>query len=140
MTIRQLALRYAVFSVVAIICNLAVQRAILVFDETASSFVAAVCAGTIVGLVIKYEFDRRWIFYDAETGLKSHGRKFVVYTAMGVFTTAIFWTTETVFWLVWRTDTMRELGAVIGLSIGYMLKYYLDCRFVFTSRQLDAPS
>jgi hypothetical protein len=27
---------------------------------------------------------------------------------------------------------MRELGAVIGLTIGYVVKYELDRRFVFT--------
>ncbi|MEL6702576.1 MAG: GtrA family protein, partial [Pseudomonadota bacterium] len=49
-------------------------------------------------------------------------------------TTMIFWGTETAFWLIWDTDIMRELGAVIGLSIGYVVKYNLDRRFVFTDR------
>jgi hypothetical protein len=31
---------------------------------------------------------------------------------------------------------MRELGAVIGLAIGYVVKYNLDRRFVFTDAQL----
>jgi putative flippase GtrA len=51
---------------------------------------------------------------------------------MGIVTTAIFWITETAFWLHWQTEAMRELGAVIGLMIGYTVKYQLDRRFVFT--------
>ncbi len=67
----------------------------------------------------------------AEAGLKAHGRKFTLYTLMGLVTTAIFWGSETLFWIVWRTDAMRELGAVLGLAVGYMVKYNLDRRYVF---------
>lgn len=136
MTLRTLALRYAAFAVIATIANLATQRAVLQFGETGIHFATAVGAGTIVGLFIKYLLDKRWIFYDIETGIKNHSRKFSLYTAMGIVTTAIFWGTETAFWLIWETDMMRELGAVIGLSIGYVVKYNLDRRFVFTDRQL----
>ena len=33
--------------------------------------------------------------------------------------------------MIWQTDLMRELGAVIGLAIGYVVKFQLDKRFVF---------
>ena len=104
--------------------------------DTGIHFAAAVGAGTIVGLVIKYILDKRWIFYDVENGVKSHSRKFSLYTAMGLVTTAIFWGTETAFWLIWQTDMMRELGAILGLSVGYFVKYNLDRRFVFTASRL----
>ena len=140
MTLQTLVLRYAAFAVVATIANLVTQRTVLQFGDTGIHFAAAVGAGTIVGLVIKYVLDKRWIFFDVETGVKNHSRKFSLYTAMGIVTTAIFWGTETAFWLIWRTDLMRELGAVIGLSIGYVVKYNLDRRFVFTDRQLAAST
>jgi putative flippase GtrA len=135
-TLQTLIFRYAAFAVIATIANLAMQRAILHYGDTEAYFAAAVGAGTIVGLVIKYLLDKRWIFFDTATGVKSHSRKFLLYTAMGLITTAIFWTTETAFWFVWKTDIMRELGAVIGLSIGYVVKYNLDRRFVFTDQKL----
>lgn len=140
MTRQTLILRYAAFAVVATVANLATQRAVLQFGDTGTYFAAAVGAGTIVGLVIKYLLDKRWIFHDVETGVKNHSRKFSLYTAMGLVTTAIFWGTETAFWLIWQTDLMRELGAIIGLSIGYAVKYNLDRRFVFTERQLAAST
>ena len=136
MTLTALVLRYALFAVIATAANLATQRAILQFGDSAIYFAAAVGAGTIIGLAIKYVLDKRWIFYDVATGIKSHSRKFTLYTAMGIVTTAIFWGTETAFWLIGQTNMMRELGAVIGLSIGYVVKYNLDRRFVFTDRQL----
>ena len=138
MTLQTLLLRYGAFAVIATVANLATQRMVLQFGDTGTFFAAGVGAGTIAGLIIKYLLDKRWIFYDLETGVKSHGRKFLLYTAMGIVTTVIFWGLETVFWLIWQTDFMRELGAVIGLGIGYVVKYHLDRRFVFTDRQLQA--
>ncbi len=140
MTLPTLILRYAAFAVVATIANLASQRLILQFGESGGYFAAAVGAGTIVGLVIKYALDKRWIFHDLEAGVKNHSRKFSLYTAMGLITTAIFWGTETAFWLIWQTEMMRETGAILGLSVGYVVKYNLDRRFVFTDRQLAASA
>lgn len=140
MTLRSLMVRYAGFAVLATLANLGVQRLVLARGDDGLMFALAVGAGTLVGLVIKYVLDKKWIFYDAETGVRAHGQKFPLYTAMGVITTAIFWGMETAFWLVWQTDAMRELGAVIGLSIGYMVKYNLDRRFVFTDTRLGATT
>ena len=136
MTLRTLVLRYTFFAIIATIANLGVQRLVLAYGDSGVFFALAVGAGTLVGLVIKYALDKRWIFYDLDTGVKAHGQKFSLYTAMGLITTAIFWGTETAFWLIWQTDLMRELGAVIGLSIGYIVKYQLDRRFVFKDSQL----
>lgn len=136
MTRSGLVLRYAAFAALATAANLACQRLVLQQGSTAPWFAGAVAAGTLVGLVVKYLLDKRWIFQDAETGVKAHSRKFSLYTAMGLITTAIFWGSETLFWLVWQTDFMREAGAIIGLGIGYVVKYQLDSRFVFrTVRQ-----
>lgn len=138
MTLRSLVVRYAAFAVVATIANLAAQRLVLAVDSSAIGFTAAVAVGTLVGLAIKYVLDKRWIFYDVSSGLQSHGRKFALYTAMGIVTTLIFWGTETGFWMLWRTDLMREIGACLGLAVGYVVKYRLDRRFVFTGAERGA--
>lgn len=137
MTLSVLVLRYTAFAVIATIANLGIQRLVLTQGDDGMTFALAVGAGTLVGLVIKYTLDKRWIFYDLDTGVKAHGQKFSLYTAMGLITTAIFWGAETAFWLIWRTDVMRELGAIIGLNIGYVVKYNLDRRFVFTDSRLE---
>lgn len=138
MSLTTLVLRYTLFAVLATIANLGTQRLVLMAGDGAGLFMAAVGAGTLVGLVIKYLLDKRWIFQDMSTGAAAHGRQFTLYTVMGLVTTAIFWGSETAFWLIWQTDLMRELGAVLGLSIGYVVKYNLDRRFVFTDRALAA--
>lgn len=133
MTLSALVLRYGAFAVLATLANLMTQRAVLGIagGTQATRLALAISAGTVVGLGVKYVLDKRWIFRDLETGLASHGRKFTLYATMGVFTTLIFWGSETAFWLAFRTDAMREAGALLGLGVGYVVKYNLDKRFVF---------
>ena len=137
MTRTTLVLRYAGFAVLATLANLGAQRLVLWNGDGPARFALAVAVGTGVGLVLKYILDKRWIFHDLSTGAAAHGRKFGLYTAMGLVTTAIFWGAETAFWLAFGTDTMRELGAVLGLAVGYVVKYRLDRAFVFTDRALE---
>ena len=138
MSLRALIFLYVAFAVLATVANLGAQRLILRID--ASSLSLAMLGGTLVGLVVKYTLDKRWIFADFSTGMRSHGRKFTLYSAMGLFTTAIFWSSETAFWLIWRTEAMRETGAVLGLAVGYFVKYRLDRRFVFSDTRRANPA
>lgn len=135
-----LAVRYAAFAVVATVANLGAQRLVLAVSplDPALSFTAALLTGTGVGLVVKYVLDKRYIFYDGATGLAAHSRRFSLYTAMGIVTTLIFWGTETAFWLIWQTDLAREAGAVLGLAIGYSVKYWLDRAYVFSDPERQA--
>lgn len=91
----------------------------------------SILAGTAIGLVVKYVLDKHWIFRFQSKNHTHELRTFILYTAMGGATTIIFWTTEASFQLVFRTELMRYLGAMIGLIIGYLTKYSLDKHFVF---------
>ena len=51
---------------------------------------------------------------------------------MGIMTTVIFWGFEILFDYIFHTKAWRYAGGVLGLTIGYSIKYYLDKRFVFT--------
>lgn len=135
-----LVARYTAFAIVAVLANLATQRLVLWGADpvTTQRFAAALMAGTLVGLVVKYVLDKRWIFYDETSGARAQGRQFALYSLMGVATTAIFWVTETTFWMIWGTDLAREAGAVIGLTLGYVTKYALDRRFVFAPTRRPA--
>lgn len=138
MSLALLTVRYAAFAIVATSGNLATQRLVMQVAEPALAFQLAVLAGTLVGLVIKYALDKRWIFADPSQGMAAHGRRFSLYALMGVVTTAIFWGTETLFWFTWQTHLARETGAILGLSVGYVAKYQLDRRYVFTGRGTTA--
>ncbi len=138
MTLGQLVVRYALFAGIATAVNLGVQRLVLWFGTGTLPFIGALLAGTMAGLVAKYVLDKKWIFYQPSRDVAEDGRRFTLYTAMGLITTAIFWSAETGAWLIWHDPTMREVGAVLGLTVGYVTKYHLDRRFVFTDRALAA--
>jgi len=122
---------YIIFAIISTISNLLTQRLILSIDESYLLFFIALFFGTLVGLVVKFFLDKRWIFNYKNKSLKLQTRKFFHYSLMGVFSTSVFWVTETLFWLVWKNDFMREIGALLGLSVGYYVKYKLDKYFVF---------
>ena len=87
--------------------------------------------GTLAGLVAKYILDKKFIFYHIPTNKKDDAKKFTLYSLMGVFTTSIFWGTEIAFDTFSQGPNSKYLGAVIGLSIGYIIKYFLDKKYVF---------
>ncbi len=140
MSVEVLVFRYTVFAVLATIANLGMQRLVLSINSSTWGFASAVFCGTLVGLLIKYFLDKRWIFADTSRSIRAHSRKFTLYTTMGIVTTLIFWATETTFWVIWKSNLMREIGAIIGLTIGYVVKYHLDRRFVFTDSQRAKPA
>ena len=133
----RLAGLYAAFAVLATAANLGAQAAAHAVWAPAPGRVdlaywAALALGTGVGLVVKYLLDKRWIFDDRSAGLAAHGRRFPLYTAMGLATTAVFWGTQSAFFVVWRSEAALMAGGALGLGIGYWVKYRLDRRFVFT--------
>jgi putative flippase GtrA len=133
----RLVLHYAAFAILATIANLGIQHLVLSIDDGMLFYYAALIGGTGVGLVMKYLLDKFWIFADPGQDLVTNAQQFSLYTLMGVVTTLIFWVVETGFWFVWGTHEARVAGAVLGLAIGYFVKYQLDRRFVFT-RSSDA--
>lgn len=135
MRIETLIARYTAFAVVAIVANLLTQRLVLSVLDARYGLSVAIIAGTLVGLLAKYYLDKNWIFADLDSGLEKNGKKFALYSLMGIVTTLMFWGMETAFWSIWQTDTMREVGAMLGLTVGYVVKYHLDRRFVFSDQR-----
>ena len=122
--------KYVLFCFVAILANLTIQRIFLelIFID---NYIVALLFGTLTGLITKYILDKNYIFKDFDRSLKNISKKFTMYSFNGVFTTIIFWGMESLFYFVYSSSFARELGAIIGLSIGYFLKYRLDKKYVF---------
>lgn len=135
-----LVVKYAFFALVATLCNLGSQRIVLASAPDDLAFALALVVGTGVGLVVKFLLDKRWIFNDPRETPRQEIHKFWLYTITGIGTTLIFWASESLFWFVWQTDLMREIGAVIGLTIGYVIKFNLDRRFVFRHALAENPA
>jgi hypothetical protein len=126
-----LAFKYAVFAATATFVNLGTQYfSLLVYNGNFGLYLA-IALGTITGLFTKYILDKNHIFYHAVSGVKDDFKKFVLYSLMGVITTLIFWGFELGFDAIFKFDFAKYLGAVIGLTIGYVIKYNLDKNYVF---------
>ncbi len=136
MTAISLALRYALFALIATLINLLTQELWLWLYAGSFELVLAMFAGTATGLVAKYLLDKRFIFNHVTKSPADTIRNFSRYTLTGVFTTGLFWVTELGFHGFFGTDGARISGAVLGLATGYGIKYYLDKRYVFTPRDM----
>ena len=126
------ALKYALFAAVSTLSNIGVQRlSFAVYDGSFSIYIAMLF-GTLTGLLIKYVLDKRFIFYYKTESIRRNLFKFLMYSAMGLVTTFIFWAVELAFNRLLAFESSKYLGAAVGLTIGYTIKYFLDRRFVFT--------
>lgn len=130
----RVAVLYSVGALLAIVVNIGTQEAVTWMLPTSFwPVVVSVVCGTGTGLVFKYVWDKTLIFgYRAESAGRGL-RTFAGYSLTGLGTTAIFWSFEFGFDLVFGTKVMRYTGAVIGLLIGYVIKYQLDRRYVFVA-------
>ena len=132
MTRSELTLRYIAFAGIAIGTNLAAQAIVFAAYSGPLELALAIAVGTIVGLLVKFELDRRLIFYAPRQDAGATGVTFLFYAATGLFTTAIFWGTETLTWLATHgAQGSQYAGGFVGLTIGYLVKYQLDKRYVF---------
>ncbi|MBS0520942.1 MAG: GtrA family protein [Proteobacteria bacterium] len=129
-----LALLYALIAAVATTANIGMQELATRLYHGPFALTASVFVGTGVGLVVKYVLDKRFIFRFSARNSLHDAQTFVLYTAMGVATTLLFWAFEFGFNRLFETKEMRYVGALIGLALGYWAKYHLDKRFVFRVR------
>jgi hypothetical protein len=126
-----IAFKYSLFAVLATLLNLSAQEVSSRTYDGAFSIYLAMAFGTLAGLVSKYLLDKKYIFQFISTSHREDLGKFTLYGLTGLATTAIFWGFELGFdWFI-GGKIARYVGAVIGLSIGYGVKYRLDKRYVF---------
>lgn len=138
MTRPGLVIAYATFAALSIAVNICAQALAMMLYAGRGAIPFSIAIGTAAGLISKYVLDKRYIFLHRSSDTRQEARTFALYTLMGGATTAIFWGTETAFHLIFANDTMRYVGGIIGLCIGYVIKYWLDARFVFNSPQHSA--
>ncbi|MBK1682254.1 GtrA family protein [Rhodoferax fermentans] len=129
--VARLALLYTVFAFIAIVVNIGCQALMIWIYKGPFALQLSVLVGTAAGLPVKYVLEKRHIFGFESKNLAHDGRVFMLYTFMGVFTTAFFWGIEYGFHLAFQTDGMRYVGGAVGLTIGNIIKYHLDKRYVF---------
>jgi putative flippase GtrA len=130
----KIAVLYSLFAGLSTVVNIGSQMLSMLIYSGTYAIEISILIGTLAGLPLRYFLEKRYIFSFQSKSIKHDGQLFVLYSFMGVFTTAIFWGTEYAFHLIFTTDVMRYIGGVLGLTIGYYIKYQLDKRFVFVNK------
>ena len=128
-----LVVTYASFAALAALVNLVAQTATLSAYQGPHAIWVAIAIGTLAGIVPKYVLDKRWIFDDRSFGTSAHVQRFTTYTFLSVATTMIFWVTELLFSQLGEYGYL--IGAVLGLTLGYWVKFHLDRRFTFRAAE-----
>lgn len=127
----KIAVLYGLFAIAATFSNILTQAFLIYIYTGVFHILISIVMGTGVGLIVKYILDKKFIFKYQTQDIKHESKIFILYIIMGILTTFIFWGFELVFHIIYQSDVMRYLGGAIGLMIGYIIKYFLDKRFVF---------
>src|ERR1700712_40458 len=127
---------YVLFAAISTGANLGSQIAVSVLGKslgvpTGFALIASVIVGTGVGVVVKYILDKRFIFRYEVKSMKHQARTLGLYAIMSGITTLIFWGFEFGAYFAFGTAAAKYTGAIIGLAIGYVIKYFLDKNITF---------
>ena len=128
-----IAVVYIVLATLSTLINIGTQILSIWAYKGLYSVEISMLAGTATGLPLRYVLEKRYIFFFKSESVSHDSRLFALYSFMSIFTTAIFWVTEYAFHLIFAAESMRYVGGVIGLAIGFYVKYRLDKRFVFVT-------
>jgi peptidoglycan biosynthesis protein MviN/MurJ (putative lipid II flippase) len=124
---------YSAFAIFSIVINIAAQIIFIWCYQGHYAVELSILFGTLSGLPARYFLEKKYIFFFKSDNVAHDGRLFLLYSFMGIFSTAIFWSAEYTFHLIFEQGAMRYIGGVIGLAIGFYVKYQLDKKYVFVS-------
>ena len=133
MTKVSIAVLYSLFAAFSIAINIGFQIMSICLYTGHYTVEVSIIVGTAVGLPFRYLLEKRYIFAFKCKDIAQDARLFILYTLMAVVSTAIFWSVEYAFHLIFATFTMRYVGGMIGLATGFYFKYQLDKNHVFVS-------
>ena len=137
-------LLYCIFATISIILNVLIQivmEFILkginflnynIYKNITYLSIIKILIATLICFNFKFIIDKNIIFNDKTRKIDKNMIKFLIYTSFSIITTITFWGTELLFKILFNTQLFEMIGAVIGLTIGYTFKFFLDKKFVFS--------
>jgi positive regulator of sigma E activity len=128
MTKKKIFLKYFLFSFFSILINIVSQEITLYFY---TNIFISIINGTITGFIFKFYVDKKYIFSGENTIFSM--KELFLYASTAILTTIIFWSFELIFLYLFESKAFKIFGAVLGLSIGFLIKYQLDKKITFNS-------
>jgi len=125
--------KYILFAILATTVNIFFQYLSFLLIDHKYELYIAILNGTILGMILKYYLDKNFIFYYVKKEFNNKNI-FLLYIFTSIFTTIIFWAIELWFSYYVNINYSEYLGALVGLTLGYSLKYLLDKQLVFNNQ------
>ena len=125
--------KYILFAILATTVNIFFQYLSFLLIDHKYELYIAMLNGTILGMIVKYYLDKNFIFYYVKKEFNNKNI-FLLYIFTSIFTTIIFWAIELWFSYYVNINYSEYLGALVGLTLGYSLKYLLDKQLVFNNQ------
>lgn len=100
-------------------------------NKVTFAFLLQVLAGIAIGFFTKFVLDKFIVFESNNTNIKETAWQFFIYSSLAVITTIIFLLFEFSFKIFFHFYHSEIVGGLIGLVIGYTVKFFLDKKFVF---------
>jgi peptidoglycan biosynthesis protein MviN/MurJ (putative lipid II flippase) len=125
--------KYILFAILATTVNIFFQYLSFLLIDHKYELYIAILNGTILGMILKYYLDKNFIFYYVKKEFNNKNI-FLLYIFTSIFTTIIFWAIELWFSYYVNITYSEYLGALVGLTLGYSLKYILDKHLVFNNQ------
>ena len=124
---------YYAFALVAVGLNVLVQHLVFISLTHSHAIFIAMLIGAAVALVAKYFLDRKFVFLKTSS---ANRRELFWYALTGGLITIVFFVAEYVIWDAYKTGLARDIGIVVGMLLGYTLKYFIDKHLVFSDKHL----
>ena len=138
---------YITFALISIIINTSTQIIIqtlynhidclwldkVLFIHVTCGFIIKILIATGVAFIFKYIIDKAIVFEvnGVLDSKKMKIRQFGLYLLFSFITTIIFWGIVLVFKMIFADQWAELVGTVVGLSVGYTIKFFLDSKIAF---------
>jgi len=91
----------------------------------------SIIIATLLTMPTRYFIEKNYVFYGLQKS--SDSLSFSMYTFSAIVSTIIFWSIEYSFHLIYYSDLLRYLGGILGLSIGFIIKFFIDKLYIFNT-------
>lgn len=122
--------KYSFISFISILFNVIAQFIFTKLFYYNYNFLIEMFLGSISGVTVKIILDRTYIFYYMNEKSIGNILRFVVYSFFEIISILLFIILEVIFNFFIPIPFSRYLGVIIGLSIGYSIKYHFDKRYI----------
>lgn len=115
------------------------NQGLTIFGKTFEYYyIIHLLAGTALGFMAKFLLDKFLVFKNEHQNMGATFKQMIIYGLFAVITTLIFWGFQISFKFIFNSDQISLIGGLLGLTIGYSVKYILDKTWVFKKNEPES--